>query len=119
MNRKYKHFRFGLVAIPLVMGIGGGALGGMAAGALGMGAVGGAMLSGIGFMGGSMLGSMLFPQKNKVSMPKVGSYPVQSSCKGIPVPKIYGTCRVAGNIIWMGPTQTITTKHTEGGGGMS
>jgi len=37
------------------------------------------------------------------SMPDVSNYPLQTSMKSGPIPKVYGTRRVAGNIIWAGP----------------
>jgi len=71
---------------------------------------------GVGFLVGSVLGSMIFPADSDVGMPQAGTYPTQNSNKGIPVPIVYGTTRVAGNIIWMGDLQAYTVKHSSGGG---
>jgi len=49
-------------------------------------------------------------------MPKMSSYPVQSSMKGIPKQKVYGTDRIAGNVIWMAPMIAYTTEHDSGVG---
>jgi len=90
--RRYK----GLVAIPLVFGIGGAVLGGAIAGTIG---------ASIGFMAGSMIGSYLFPTKSSagtMNIPKIGNYPLQTSSKGGAVPVICGTQKVASNIIWLG-----------------
>ena len=78
--------------------------------------VGGPMGAQIGFVGGTVLGSMIFPMKSKVEMPKVGEYPIQRSNKGIPIPPIYGTVRMAGNILWMGKLISYTIKHSASGG---
>jgi hypothetical protein len=42
--------------------------------------------------------------KNKV--PEFGNYPSQTSLKAIPIPKIYGTRRVAGNIVYYKQTSS-------------
>jgi hypothetical protein len=92
MRKNLKRFR-GLVAIPLVFGIGGAALGGAIAGTLG---------ASIGFMAGSMLGSYLFPMKvGGGGPPKISNYPIQTSSKGNCVRVIYGRRKTAGNIVWM------------------
>ncbi len=94
-------------------------------------AVGGALLGGwfltpvlgaslgmsAGFMAGSYLGSQIFPTDNESSMPPVHDYPVQSSASGIPIPIVYGTTRLAGNVIWLGDLTSYSIKHSAGGGG--
>jgi hypothetical protein len=84
---------------------------------LGMG-IAGYILTGspIGFIGGTILGSILFPQKYDTQKPQVGSYPVQGAEVGTPVPVLYGTRRVAGNVIWVGPQRTYIVKQDSGGG---
>jgi len=76
------------------------------------GAVLGATLgAAAGFLAGSVLGSMIFPNEELdtegLQLPKVGAYPIQQASKGGPVPIVYGNCRVAGNILWIGPMQTV------------
>jgi len=103
-----------------------------------LGAVGAAIGSGIGgtFLGmsavslgwslGSTLGSMLFKPKGQditQEGSRLGDLKVQSSTYGNPLPIIYGSMRVAGNVIWS--TDIIETRHTstqssgggKGGGG--
>lgn len=70
----------------------------------------------VGSIVGSVVGAMLFPMKNKTEMPKLDQYPIQSSCKGLPVPKTYGTVKIAGNIIWMGEEHPYTVKQSSSGG---
>ena len=69
------------------------------------------------------LGSIIFPQRNvSDEIPPMASYPVQRSNKGTPITKVYGTVRVAGNILWMGsnhPWQTKKSSGGKGGGGSS
>ena len=93
-------------------------------------AVGGAILGGwilgpflgssigmsAGFMAGSYLGSMVFPTDYDTKMPAVHDYPVQNGAIGIPISIVYGTARLAGNIIWMGDLTPYQIKHSSGGG---
>ena len=58
----------------------------------------------------------LFLPKSKIEMPKAGNYPIQVAMKGGPIPKVYGTDRVAGNVIWFGTLQSYTVRHEVGGG---
>lgn len=63
----------------------------------------------IGFMLGSLAGALLFPPKGK--SPQINDIRVQQSAYGQPIPTVYGTFRVAGNIIWVGQPQ-----ETDSGG---
>ncbi len=95
----------------------GGAILGSFFGGIYFGVAGQSFLTGAGFMAGSVLGNMIFPQESITGMPKMGNYPVQSAQKGNAVPVIYGTVRAAGNIIWMGPIDKRIIEHSSGGGG--
>ena len=86
--RRYK----GKTAAPVIMGTTGAVIGSM---------VGGSTGAAVGYMLGAMLGQMLFPVDSDVQMPSAASYAVQHSDKGTPIQKVYGTRKVAGNIIWM------------------
>jgi len=107
-------------AIPLVFGIGGQFLGGKFLAGVGigghvLGTAGGTLVGGI---GGMMLGSLLFPQESpSESLPKVGSYQTQTTLSGSAIPIVKGTCRVAGNIIYLGDSHPYTIVHKSGGGG--
>ena len=72
---------------------------------------------------GYSAGTMIDPPDNAAGdMPPMASYPVQRSNKGTPITKVYGTVRVAGNILWMGsnhPWQTKKSSGGKGGGGSS
>lgn len=97
-------------AIPLVTSIAGAKIAGMAF-------AGSELAVGIGWMVGGMLGQMLFPQKSSShNMPQMAEYPVQGSSRGLPVPLIYGTRKVAGNIIWLGDLQSYVIVHKQSGG---
>jgi hypothetical protein len=52
----------------------------------------------LGFLAGSLLGSALFPQNS--SSGKLTSLVVTSSTWGTPIPRVWGTVRIGGNIIW-------------------
>jgi len=102
----------GIVAIPLVFGLGGSWLGGTI--------IGGTLGASIGGVAGSLLGSTLFPQKaDKITLPKLSSFPIQSTVVGSVIPIVYGRARIAGNIIYVGTVHpyTITTEGEGGGKG--
>jgi len=111
--------RSGRASIPLVIGLGLVVLtGGMAVPAfLASMGVTAQMATAAMFMGGALLGSILITQKSRTGdMPGMASYPVQRSNKGTPIPKIYGTYRVAGNVLWMGENHPWVTKKKQSGG---
>lgn len=95
----------------LGIAIGGALLGGWilgpAIGALGMS---------VGFLAGSYLGNMIFPTDYETHMPPVQDYPVQTSSVGTPVPIVYGTGLLAGNIIWMSDLVAYQVEHKAEGG---
>ncbi len=77
----------------------------------------GSMLVGLAYTGGSFLGQMIFPDKNTRDMPTAPDYPMQTCDKGSAVKVTYGTVRVAGNLVWMGPLETYDGIGGKGGGG--
>lgn len=71
---------------------------------------------------GTMIDQSLFGPKTTVEGSRLSDLSLQSSAYGIAIPYIYGTTRVAGNIIW--GTNFVEHKHSEthggkGGGGSS
>ena len=90
------------------------------------GAIGGFIIGGpqgalIGASLGMAAGSLIDPPNNdNGAMPPMAGYPIQRSNKGTPIPKTYGTIRVAGNLLWMGedhPWQNTKEQGGKGGGG--
>lgn len=80
-------------------------------------AIAGYIIAGpIGLMAGSFLGSMLFPTEYESEMPTVHDYPVQGTAVGTSIPIVYGTTRLAGNIIWLGRLESYHIKHTQSAG---
>jgi hypothetical protein len=84
--------------------------------------IGGGLLFGpLGALAGSFLGQLLFPtQLPGVKGPRLQELNVQTSTVGTPIPIVYGTYALAGNVIWSGGL--IERKDTEevggkGGGG--
>jgi hypothetical protein len=73
----------------------------------------------IGWTLGSIAGQLLFPGKLPDRFgPRVGDLRVQQSQYGAPIPILYGTTRVAGNVIWSTPLiETATTTRSGGKGG--
>ena len=50
-----------------------------------------------------MLANALFPpDKIRAPMPEVSGYPLQTAQRGKPIPVLFGTRRLAANIIWLG-----------------
>lgn len=68
----------------------------------------------IGWMLGSMIGGTFEPTKNTQG-PRLGDTRVQLSTYGKPIPQIFGTARIAGNVFWS--TGLLETAHTSSGGG--
>ncbi len=66
----------------------------------------------LGFLIGSTLGGLLFPEK--IEYPPLEDLKLQDSTYGRPIPLVWGTMRVAGNVIWQTPE---LTKHQEKSGG--
>lgn len=89
----------------LVLGVVGGAVGWM---------VGGPAGAQVGFALGSAAGGLLFPPKGPDG-PRLNDLAVQGSAYGQAIPILYGTDRIAGNIIWAAPIQEHA--HEEGGKG--
>lgn len=80
-----------------------------------MGAIQGAA---IGYSLGGAVEQQYFAKGVTVSGPRLGDTTVQISSYGKPINKIYGTMRVAGNVIWMQPIkETASTSHSGGKGG--
>lgn len=69
----------------------------------------------VGWMAGSMVGSLLFPPK-MADGPRLSDLSVQTSAYGQPVPLVYGTARLAGNVIWATPLNEHEIEHGKGGG---
>lgn len=86
-----------------------GALGAGLSSAVGIGAS-------IGWMGGVMLGNMLFGDKGaNVEGSRVSDLSVQTSTYGGMIQLVYGTMRTSGNIIWSTPLKE--TRHVQSMGG--
>jgi hypothetical protein len=92
---------------------------------LGFGIVGGVIgaffgMPQLGFVLGSVLGTLLFPPKGPPGTegPRLGDLSVMISSYGAAIPKAWGTFRMAGNVIWGTPIveQKLTTKVKQGKG---
>lgn len=82
-------------------------------------AAGGAVGGPIGSMIGSLVGQyidreLLFKPKGREG-PRLAELKVQTSSYGTPLPKLFGTLRVAGSVIWA--TDLVEHRHREGGKG--
>ena len=83
-------------------------------------AIGGAFgYAAAGWAAGSLLGNYLFAEGQDIEGPRLSDLSVQSSAYGAPKPRVYGSMRMAGNVIWS--TKIKETKHEEdvGKGGPS
>lgn len=84
-------------------------------------AIGGTFLgmsaASIGWAVGSTVGGMLFaPDGEHTSGPRLNELRVQSSSRGAPIPTVYGTSRIAGNLIWSGGIKETSHVQETGGG---
>ena len=93
---------------------------------LALGVVGSALGSAIGigasagWLGGVMLGNLLFGggKAQHVEGPRIDDLSVQTSTYGAPIPIVYGTMRLSGNVIWSTPLKEArTVKKSSGGKG--
>lgn len=100
----------------IVLGTVGSVLGGSVAGTVGasLGASLGRYIGG--GIDGALFGSGALPS---IEGPRLPDLAVQTSTYGRMIPKVYGTVRLAGNIIWSRPIRetATTTTSTAGGGG--
>lgn len=72
-----------------------------------------------GWLIGSIIGTLLFPPPGPVTEgPRLGDLTVMSSAYGMPIPIIYGTIRVAGNMIWSTGIDEVRNKKKSGGKGL-
>lgn len=73
----------------------------------------------IGWALGGLAGNMLFgPKPPSIEGPRLGDLTVQTSTYGSPIPIIYGTVRISGNIIWSsGIKETVITRRVRAGKG--
>lgn len=74
----------------------------------------------IGFLVGSVIGTLLFPPPQQEIVqegPRLGDLSVSSSTYGTAIPLGYGTVRMSGNMIWSTQIQEVKNVQTSGGGG--
>lgn len=81
--------------------------------------VGGALGGPVGAMIGALAGQvvdreLLFKPKGREG-PRLTELTLQTSSYGTPIPKLFGTLRVAGTVIWA--TELVEHRHREGGKG--
>jgi hypothetical protein len=84
-------------------------------------AIGGTFLgvtaTGWGWALGSMLGARLGQKNQSIEGPRLGDLSVQASTYGTMKPIIYGSMRVAGNVIYCTDKREVSNSQTEGGKG--
>lgn len=89
-----------------------------AGGALAGNAVAGSVGASIGWAVGGIIGNLLFPQK-PAGGPRLEDLAATTSGYGNPIPKIYGTMRVGGELIWSPPLIERRVKPRGKGGILS
>jgi hypothetical protein len=79
----------------------------------------GPMGASIGWALGGLAGGLLFPPKGQNTQgPRLGDLAVQSSTYGAGIPVVYGTMRLAGNLIWStGIIEDADSRRVGGKGG--
>lgn len=99
------------------MSTGGQALGGV------VGAIGGFFLAGpkgalYGAQIGIAIGGYLDPPKGpNTEGPRLSDLHYQTSLYGAPIPRVYGTVAITGNVFWLENNQIRESSHTESQGG--
>ncbi len=72
----------------------------------------------LGYAIGSAIGGAVDPDVIKSTGPRLDDLRVQASTYGGMIPVMYGTHRVAGNVLWASPMrETVTTTEDDGKGG--
>ncbi len=77
------------------------------------GVIGGPIGAAIGGLIGNAVDHEIFRPKGREG-PRLTELAVQTSSYGTPIPRVFGTMRVAGSVIWA--TDLIESKSTDGGG---
>lgn len=72
-------------------------------------------MSSLGFSIGSAIGGALFAETQKFEGPRVGELKATSSTQGAPIPRVYATDALTGNLIWS--SDLIETRKTVKSGG--
>mgnify|MGYP001610072189 CR=1 FL=1 len=49
--------------------------------------------------------------------PRIGALLIQTSAYGLPIPIVYGTTRISGNLIWYGDFTAVAHTETQSSGG--
>lgn len=73
----------------------------------------------IGYAAGAVAGALLFPAGEDQQGPRLGDLRVADASYGVPIPRVYGTGRLAGNMIWTSGIEEQSNDETmslKGGG---
>jgi hypothetical protein len=98
----------------LALAAGGSLLGGvLAPGVVAFGMTG----ASIGWLAGSMLGNALFNKAPHQYGPRITDLGVQASTYGTAIPRVWGTFRVAGNVVWCTDKRERSKTERAGKGG--
>src|SRR6478672_5114514 len=78
------------------------------------GPVGAAIGSAIGAVAGAAIDQALLSPTTKRAGPRLNNLAVLSSTEGAPIPRLYGTMRLGGEIIWATALEEAVTKRKVG-----
>lgn len=67
-------------------------------------------------VGGAIGGAIDPPKGPKIVWPRLSDLSVQTASYGAPIPRVYGTVALYGNVVWIENNQLLETEKTEGGG---
>lgn len=70
-----------------------------------------------GWLIGSVIGGRLFGERQTVEGPRLGDLQVQASTYGLGIPRVFGSMRLAGNMIWARPLIERRRRQSVGKGG--
>ena len=67
-------------------------------------------------LGGAVGGAIDPPKGPKLTGPRLSDLSQQGASYGVPIPRVYGSVALSGNIFWIENNALKETSHTEGGG---
>ena len=92
------------------------AAGGIVGGVLG-GPFGAVLGRAVGGLAGASIDSALFGSTKRIEGPRLGNTRIMEADEGAGIARIYGTVRVAGQVIWTTRFEEVSTRQRQGGKG--
>lgn len=101
----------------LLLTAAGQAVGSALGGSAGFAALGGVLGKAAGAIAGSVVDQSLFGASRTIETGRLSDLSVQSSNEGASLPRVYGRCRLAGQVIWATSFEEEVSEEKQGGKG--